>query len=208
MIGVSLLSLYAVQLIESMKVTLPKGKKEKDPSSLSGRIYLGLSVLFIPFVIILLYSTFLGRFSLGRLKSMITMYVVLAIFVVIPASVLVEKVGGTLGSFLSFQWRRTIISPRQRLAGKLDKSRYLKTQGEFTRALEVVNDVLGEDANFPDALFLKAQILREGFDNLDAAKGYLKKIMELSDPEETIHRWARNYYREVDESLAGKDQNG
>jgi hypothetical protein len=136
------------------------------------------------------------------------MYVVLAVFVVIPVSVLVDKIGGSLGSFLSFRWGRTTISPRQRLAGKLDKSRYLKTQGEFTRALEVVNDVLGEDPDFPDALFLKAQILREGFDNLDAAKGYLTRIMELAGPEETIHRWARNYYREADQSFADKDQNG
>jgi len=191
-----------------MKVILPKGKKEKDPSSLSGRIYLGLSALTIAFILILLYSTLLGRFSLGQLRSMITIYVVLAIFVVIPVSVLVEKIGGTLGSFLSFQWGRTTISPRQRLAGKLDKSRYLKAQAEFTRALEVVNDVLGEDPDFPDALFLKAQILREGFDNLGAAKGCLKKIMELTGPEETIHRWARNYYREVDEALAGEEQSG
>jgi len=208
LIGVSSLSLYAVQPIESMKITLPKGKKEKDPSSLSGRICLGLSALTIAFVLILLYSALLGRFSLGQLKSMITLYVFLAVFVVIPASVLVEKLGGSLGSFLSFRWGRTTISPRQRLAGKLDKSRYLKTQAEFARALEIVNDVLGEDPDFPDALFLKAQILKEGFDNLDAAKGYLTKIMEISDPEESIHRWARSYYREVDESLAGKDQNG
>jgi hypothetical protein len=191
-----------------MKVILPKGKKDKDPSSLSGRIYLGLSALAIAFVLILLYSTLLGRFSLGQLRSMITIYIVFAIFVVIPASVLVEKLGGSLGSFLSFRWSRTAISPRQRLAGKLDKSRYLKTQAEFTRALEIVNDVLGEDPDFPDALFLKAQILREGFDNLDAAKGYLTKVMALSDPAETIHRWARNYYREVDESVTYKEQNG
>ena len=160
-----------------MKVILPKSKKDKDPSSLSGRIYLGLSALTIAFVLILLYSTLLGRFSLGQLRSMITLYVFLAVFVVIPVSFLVDKIGGTLGSFLSFRWGRTTISPRQRLAGKLDKSRYLKTQAEFTRALEVVNDVLGEDPDFPDALFLKAQILREGFDNLGAAKGCLKKIM-------------------------------
>ena len=145
---------------------------------------------------------------MGQLRSMITVYVVLAVFVVIPASVLVEKIGGSLGSFLSFQWGRTTISPRQRLAGKLDKSRYLKTQAEFTRALEIVNDVLGEDPDFPDALFLKAKILREGFDNLGAAKGCLRKIMELTGPEETIHRWTRNYYREMEESLAGKDENG
>jgi hypothetical protein len=191
-----------------MKVILPKSKKDKDPSSLSGRIYLGLSALAISFALILLYSTLLGRFSLGQLRSMITMYIVLAVLVVIPASVLVDRIGGSLGSFLSFRWGRTTISHRQRLAGKLNKSRYLKTQGEFTRALEVVNDVLGEDPDFPDALFLKAQILREGFDNLDAAKGYLTKIMGLAGPEETIHRWARNYYREVDEWLAGKDQGG
>jgi hypothetical protein len=64
-----LLSLYAVQPIESMKVILPKGKKEKDLSSLSGRIYLGLSALAIAFILILLYSTLLGRLSLGQLRS-------------------------------------------------------------------------------------------------------------------------------------------
>ncbi len=47
---------------------------------------------------------------------------------------------------------------------------------------------------------LKAQILWEGYENLAAAQGYLKKIIEINkDKDKTIHRWAPNLYDKLTE---------
>jgi hypothetical protein len=63
-----------------------------------------------------------------------------------------------------------------------------------------VNRILEIDPDFSGALFLKAQILWEGFENPTAAKGYLEKVIEMKqDKNETIHRWASNLYDELSE---------
>jgi len=69
--------------------------------------------------------------------------------------------------------------------------------GHFDDALSLVNELLCRDPELPDALFLKAKILWEGFGNGGAAKGYLKKIKQIIPEDENIHRWASGYYDEI-----------
>jgi tetratricopeptide (TPR) repeat protein len=86
-----------------------------------------------------------------------------------------------------------------------DQARYHKMQNEFDQALGTVNAVLEQDPEFPDALFLKAQILGDGFGNSAAAKRYLKKVMKaVPNKDETIHRWASTYYDELTGMERGK----
>jgi tetratricopeptide (TPR) repeat protein len=79
---------------------------------------------------------------------------------------------------------------QDRLAGEIDKIRFLKRQGKFEKALAVVNDVLDQAPNFPEALYLKAHVLWEGYKNPWAAESYFKKVIELTEDREPIHRWA------------------
>ena len=72
---------------------------------------------------------------------------------------------------------------KQRLAGELDKIRYSKRQKDFDKALGQVNDVLAREPDFPEALFLKAQILCEGFGNVTAAERHLEKVQLVSAEE-------------------------
>jgi tetratricopeptide (TPR) repeat protein len=89
---------------------------------------------------------------------------------------------------------------REQLDGDLNTVKYYKMRKEFDQALKTVNRILEIDPDFSGALFLKAQILWEGFENPTAAKGYLEKVIEMKqDKNETIHRWASNLYDELSE---------
>ena len=108
----------------------------------------------------------------------------------------VEKFGSGLGRFLS-GWSSRRLTTRETLAADLDKARYSKREGLFQEALTIIDGVLDKDPNFPDALFLKAQILWKGFGNAGVAKECLKKVMQLVPKDETLHRWTSSYYDEV-----------
>ena len=77
-----------------------------------------------------------------------------------------------------------------------DRIRHSKRQKDFDRALYLVNQVIDKAPDLPEALFLKAQILWEGFGN-QAAEGYLKKVLRLVKVGEPLHRWALNYHEQV-----------
>ena len=85
---------------------------------------------------------------------------------------------------------------KRRLAGELDKIKYSKREKNFDRALRQVNELLAKEPEFPEALFLKAQILWEGFGN-QAAEGYLNKVLGLVKVGEPLHRWALSYHEQV-----------
>jgi hypothetical protein len=71
---------------------------------------------------------------------------------------------------------------------------------KYDQALKTVNNILKRDPEFTEALFIKAQILWDGFENSAAAKANLKKITEIKiDKDESIHRWASNLYDELTE---------
>ncbi len=118
----------------------------------------------------------------------------------IPLSILyaytVEKFGSSLGGILT-GWTTQKISPREQLSADLAKARYSKGSGHFEEALSIINQVLEKDPDYPDALYLKAHILWEGFNNSKGALESLKRIVELVKEDEPIHRWALNYYDEV-----------
>jgi tetratricopeptide (TPR) repeat protein len=89
-------------------------------------------------------------------------------------------------------------SQREQLRGDLTTVRHHKMRKEYDQALKAVNDVLKKDPDFSEALFYKAQILWEGFENAAAAKGYLKQIIATNkDGDKTIHRWASTLFDEL-----------
>ena len=110
---------------------------------------------------------------------------------------IVDKLGNMIGSGLS-GWIPGQSDPRERFTGDLEKIKYSKRMGQFDEALHLVNELLHQDKHFPEALFLKAQILWEGFGNAESAKAYLEQVRELIPEDEALHRWASGYFGEMD----------
>ena len=89
-------------------------------------------------------------------------------------------------------------SLREQLEGDLNQAKHLKTQKKYDKALFVINNILKQDPEFPEALYIKAKIVWEGFENAESARANLKKVMDLtSNKNDTIYRWASHLYNEI-----------
>jgi tetratricopeptide (TPR) repeat protein len=118
----------------------------------------------------------------------------------IPLSILyaygLERLSSGLGVIFT-GWTTRKIPAREQLSADLAKARYAKGSGHFQEALYIINQVLEKDPDFPDALYLKAHILWEGFNKSKGALKCLIRIMELARDDEPIYHWASSYYHEV-----------
>lgn len=87
------------------------------------------------------------------------------------------------------------------LAGELIKARLMKAADRFDEALLVVNNTLRRLPDHPEALFLKAQILWEGFANCTTATACLTKVVQMKsmkcEKDEIIRRWSQNLLHEI-----------
>ena len=108
----------------------------------------------------------------------------------------IERFGDGFGRILS-GWTLSSLDRGERFSCEVHKIKYSKREGRFDQALHMVNDLLHEASDFPEALFLKAQILWEGFGNASAAKGCLNRIRELTPEDDKFHRWASGYLEKV-----------
>jgi tetratricopeptide (TPR) repeat protein len=116
-----------------------------------------------------------------------------------------DKIASCAGGF--YGGRRPLWSVKERFSGDLDRSKNYKMQGEFNPALEIVNAILDQAPDYPEAMFLKAQILWEGFGERSSAKAYLKRIMKIIPNEnDPIRRWAASLYADLNQkSLHGEN---
>lgn len=94
-------------------------------------------------------------------------------------------------------WSSRRVSPRETLSADLEKAKSRKRSGEFKEALEIMDQVLEKDPDFPDALYLKARILWEGFEKRQEASECLLNVMRLVPQEDTLHRWASSFLKEL-----------
>jgi tetratricopeptide (TPR) repeat protein len=89
-------------------------------------------------------------------------------------------------------------SLREQLEGDLNQAKHLKTQKKYDKALFVINKILKQDPEFPEALYIKAKIVWEGFENAESARTNLKKVMDLtSNKNDTIYHWSSHLYDEI-----------
>jgi len=132
----------------------------------------------------------------------ITLPVLVLILVFVPpitavmVLAIVIKIGG-LVSRSFYGGRKASWSVKEKLGGNLEKIRYSKRQGRFDEALAHANDFLKHLPNDPDALFLKAQILHEGFGHDQSAKKCLEIIMKEVPASKTLHCWASSLYEDI-----------
>ena len=95
---------------------------------------------------------------------------------------------------------------REKFSAEMEKARHSKRLNRFPEALKSVNVVLTEIPDYPEALYLKAQILWEGFRNYAQTVNYLDKVLQSVDEQEGLHRWATTYYNEVKDSHLLEEQ--
>jgi tetratricopeptide (TPR) repeat protein len=116
-------------------------------------------------------------------------------------SVCTEVFSGILGSGsinTLYGFGRRTSTLRERLAADLSQVRFHKMKLEYDSALVKLEEILARDPDFPEALFLKAQILWEGYQNRTAAKACLMRVIKFEpDKNAVFHRWASNLYQEI-----------
>jgi len=168
-----------------------RSKPLKNVDTLSGLLFLEtFLLLFYPLCI-------LGYFRFGIKGIAIAFIASLAISPVVTFAL--GRFSSNVASLIYGGGHRT-WNEREQLDSDLNTAKYYKMKKEFDQALKTVNRILEIDPDLSEALFLKAQILWEGFENPTVAKGYLKKVIEKKqDKNETIHRWASNLYYELSE---------
>jgi len=141
----------------------------------------------------------LGFLTHGPIGALVGLLIAVAVSAVIGSATTIfsSKVTGSAINAFYGLGRRT-FGLREQLAGDLNVVRHHKLFNRFDEALIKLENVLARDPDFPEALFLKAQILREGFEDREAAKACLLKIIKVEpDQEAPFHRWAMDYYREL-----------
>lgn len=110
--------------------------------------------------------------------------------------VIIQKAGGSISRSF-YGGRKAAWSVKEQLAGDLEKIRFSKRQGRFNEALVLVNDFLKHLPHDPEALFLKAQILHEGFGYGQSAKKCLEIIIKEVPASEPLHGWVASYYEGI-----------
>ena len=108
----------------------------------------------------------------------------------------IERFGSVLGDLFS-GWSTRKVSPRETLSADFEKAKSSKRSGEFEKAIGIIDQVLEKDPDFPDALYLKARILWEGFEKRQEASECLMNVMRLVPQEDTLHRWASSFLKEI-----------
>ena len=117
-----------------------------------------------------------------------------SIILSIITTYIVGKLGSTSGTIY---WPTKTVPPQEQFSADLAKARFCKAKGQYKEAISLLNEILKQYPTFPDALWLKGQILWEGFENKDAALKNLEKVIELVQDDDPIQRWAINYYYDL-----------
>jgi hypothetical protein len=67
----------------------------------------------------------------------------------------------------------------------------------YGKALQIIEAVLAEQPDLNEALFLKAQVVLEGYDRRLEAKNYLVKIFK-SEPKHTqLYQYCASLYKQI-----------
>ena len=130
---------------------------------------------------------------------------ILGVLIAIPVSAAVSMVsvmisgliGGGSVNLLYGTGRRN-IDVRDQLSGTMSQARCHKMRRDFGEALTLIEEVLDKDPNYPEALFLKAQILWEGFEDSTGTKVCLNKVIKIvPNKGESVHRWASQLLSDI-----------
>ena len=164
-------------------------KPVKDHDLKTSTYFFRVAGLAVPFVCLL--GLYVGYVYWG-LSGAVSGVVIAAIAgLVISGFVmfLMDKVSGAASGLISGR-REAVWTIREQVQGFFSQARFNKENGDYPAALSFVNKVLEKDPDFVDALFLKAQVLWEGFGQSEAAIQFLEKILSLDDENKMIQNQA------------------
>ena len=161
-------------------------KPPKDIDSAERAYFLRIFVIFIRWGLIVL-PLFIYIFG--------WMGLLLWLLICLTLSIIVELVTDRMGSFAGrlYGGRKGDWSIREQMQGDMDIVRVQKSAGNYKNALAKVEEILAKDPTFAEAVFAKAQILHEGFNERHEALRCLHKVLETTAPEEPVHQWAASY---------------
>lgn len=152
----------------------------------------------IPFIKVYLFSVFylaiLGFVKYG-LKG-----VAIAIVAAIPISALTMVIADRCGQlssrlFLGSKSERPI---EEIISADLSRAKVQKMNKNYEEALLIIETVLAQVPENGEALFLKAQILLDGYNDIDGAKTYFTKVLEHEPEDSSLYRWAKNSKIEIE----------
>jgi len=174
-------------------------KPLKNVDSADAALTLRNAIWAFPYLAVMgLIWGYLARGFFGAVVGLVVAFLVSAAIGSATFSVTGRLGDGTVNTLYGLG--RTTIGIRERMAGDLNVVRYHKLCNRFDDALLKIEEVLAKDPDFPEALFLKAQILWEGFEDRQAAKECLLKIIKVEpDKKAVFRRWALSFYGEMSE---------
>jgi hypothetical protein len=164
-------------------------KQPKDVNSVTQTRFIMIAVRLAPACALL-------GWAIGGLQGVLygLMVCVLAVFAV-------ELLSGGIGEGsvnILYGTGRLDRTMRDQFIGTLSQARFHKMSQRHDLALGCVDEVLAAAPNYIEALFLKAQILWEGYQDSAAAKTCLLHLIKVEpDKEAPFHRWAGSLYKEI-----------
>lgn len=149
-----------------------------------------LKTFFWLFAPLFFLSLFLFGFTIG---------LILSAFVALIGAIVISFIGSRLGNAFKsiYGGREAKVTSRELLECRLKAVRVAKMENDFKNAIDIANEILKRDSEFYEAMFVKAQILAEGFGNTESAKKYARKIMNNTKKGETIYNWAESLHRDL-----------
>jgi len=106
-----------------------------------------------------------------------------------------EGLGGIAGGL--YGGRKPIWSIQERYSADFSRARVQKMNKKFDESLLIIDKVLVEQPDFNEALFLKAQILAEGFDDIYDAKKCLIRIFQTEPKHSQLLQWSNSLYKKL-----------
>jgi len=170
----------------AMNVPNSKIKKPlKDQDLKTVTYFLRVAGLSVPFVCLL--GLYIGYVYWGPAGAASGLVIAVAAGLVISLIIMyaMDAVSGAASGLLSGR-REAVWTIREQVQGFLSQARFNRKNENYPAALSFVNKVLEKDPDFVDALFLKAQVLWEGFGHSKAAIQFLEKILSLEDDNKMI----------------------
>jgi len=123
----------------------------------------------------------------------------LSILISLSVSIIIDNLTDFIGGVSSrlFVPGSADWTLHEQLAGPLNQIRFLIGERRFQEAFVQLEQIIAKSPDHAEALFLKAQLLWEGYKNISGAKRMLSQVIKLTQEDDPYHRSAENLYRDL-----------